>query len=396
MEETDVMSNQNKNTPANTENQEKKMTKYDRKVQARKAAEAREKRQRKITRITVAVVAAIVVLLAIGLPVGSRIIAKAEYISIGNHSFNKIEYDFLNNFYTSYTKSMYAYVGIIDTTKPLSEQQQSDGVSWQQYFDKMTVENLTKSVAVFEDAKSKGLTYDIAKDKEDFFKSCEDSAKNSSISLSKYLTNNFGAYASKSTLDDVLNFYLTATAHYEALLEQNKPEESEVAKEYVANRINYDTVTYNMLEIASNIADDASEEDIKSITERLLSNAEEIKSKFEGGTSFEELTKEYSELFDKNAEDEIVYEYKDKTSGSISSLYKDWLFDTERKENDITIIEDEDNHSYFIIAFVSRTKPEDTDQNISDDLAREKTDEYIETFVENYPLKDSKNHLNLK
>ena len=44
--------NMGKNNIPATENSEKKMTKYDRKMLARKEAEIREKRQRRMTRIT--------------------------------------------------------------------------------------------------------------------------------------------------------------------------------------------------------------------------------------------------------------------------------------------------------------------------------------------------------
>ena len=71
------MGNQKNQTPAD-KTAEKKMTKYDLKMQARKEAEAREKRQSMITRITALIVLVLVVIVAVAVPLTKRISAKGE------------------------------------------------------------------------------------------------------------------------------------------------------------------------------------------------------------------------------------------------------------------------------------------------------------------------------
>ncbi len=63
------MGNQKNQTPAD-KTAEKKMTKYDLKMQARKEAEAREKRQSMITRITALIVLVLVVIVAVAVRKG--------------------------------------------------------------------------------------------------------------------------------------------------------------------------------------------------------------------------------------------------------------------------------------------------------------------------------------
>ena len=110
------------NTPMTQENTEKKMTKYDRKMQARKEAEIREKRQRRLTQITAAVIIALVVIIAVAVPIGKKASARMEYIRIGNHSIDRIDYDFMYSYFSSYTLNMYTYFGLIDSKKSLADQ----------------------------------------------------------------------------------------------------------------------------------------------------------------------------------------------------------------------------------------------------------------------------------
>ena len=81
--------NKNSNQPA-----EKKMTRYDLKMQRRHQQEVREKRISMITKWGAAVVAAIIVIV-IGVSIYNSYADKhGEYVKVGSHSIKREEYDF--------------------------------------------------------------------------------------------------------------------------------------------------------------------------------------------------------------------------------------------------------------------------------------------------------------
>lgn len=398
------MSNQKNQTSANAEANEKKMTKYDRKVQARKEAADREKRQRTISRITAVAVLVIAVLIIIAVPITKRVNAKKEYFRIGEHSVNKIEYNFYFNTFTSYARSMYTYFGMIDSSKALSEQAYSENKTWQQFFDEMTVENLVQCFALADDAKAKGLTYDVASEITEFYDSLSASAQENEQSLSQYLKDTFGAYASKSTLEDALTVYLTAGKHNEYLLEQNKPSEDEVTAYYNENKNNYDTVNYQSFEVAAEVAEDASEDDIKAAMEKAKAAADEFKARLDAGEAFTDLYNEYNKSDESTEDEDTDADTEENTDPSLhentkfssaDTAYRDWLFDEKRAPMDSEVISDEAGNSYHIVSFLARTCPEDTNETISDTLASNAVSDYITPLYDNYPLNDSKDHLNL-
>lgn len=402
------------NIPA-TENSEKKMTKYDRKMLARKEAEIREKRQRRMTRITAAVIIALIAVIAIAVPVGRQIRVKSEYIRIGGHSINKIEYDFMSGYFTNYTRSMYTYFGMIDGTKSLSEQDFDETMTWQQYFDQTTVDSIRQCFILIDDAKEKGLTYDVKEKYDEFFASCESDAAANSMTLDKYLKANFGSYASKSSLKDILTQLLTASAHNDYLLEQNKPSDEAVESYYAENKNSYDTINFNLLELKAEIAEGASEEEISKAMEDAKKKADEFMARFQAGEPFLALYGEYGgeipseeDDSDKDSQEggsEDSGDDKDSlknaslksdvTYSSANTLYRDWLFEEGRTATDITAIEDKTGHSYHIVAFRSRQRPETVTETISDTLASRAVSEYIAGKSEPYRLTDKKDHLHL-
>ncbi len=76
------------------------------------------------------------------------------------------------------------------------------------------------------------------------------------------------------------------------------------------------------------------------------------------------------------------------------SAYRDWLFDEERKENEITAIESDS--TYYVVLFNLREKPDTVDDDISNTIASEKSRTYLDGISEGYTLSDPKDHLNLK
>ena len=128
--------------PSKSTEQEKPKTRYDRKMEARRKEAAREKRNSMIFRIIcIAFVVAIVGTagyFGVTKYVDYRTATKDLYLSVGDHQLTKLEYDYyfnttVNNYVNTYSYYL-SYIGL-DTTQPFDEQQYSEDITWQEYFE---------------------------------------------------------------------------------------------------------------------------------------------------------------------------------------------------------------------------------------------------------------------
>ncbi len=392
------MGNQKNQIPAESA-AEKKMTKYDRKMQARKEAEAREKRQALITRVTAVIVLALIIVIAIAVPVTKRISAKGEYIRVGNHSLSKIDYDFYYGYGVNSYLSTYSYIlpylGL-DTTKSFDSQSFDDTTTWQQYFDQMTVSNISQYLALCDDAEKSGFSYDISEDYDEFYSSLTAGATEQGVSLKSYLKSMFGTYATKSSLKDSVTTFLTAQAYYAHLLEENKPNEIEVSEYYTENKRDYDSVHFSVFDLQADIPEDATDEQKEAALAEAKTKADEFISRYQAGEDFLALCRAYATQAQAEtyaAEDASAYQTS--TYANMHSAYRDWLFDEARTPDEITAIED--STAYHIVLFNLREKPDTADDTISNTISSEKVRTYVSGLTESgYDLNDEKNHLNLK
>lgn len=389
----------NQKNPTTAENTaEKKMTKYDRKMQARKEAAEREKRQALVTRITAIAVAVLIVVVVVAVPLVKRANAKKEYIRIGSHSISKIDYDFhysygVNSYLTNYSYIL-PYLGL-DTSQSFDSQSYDENTTWQQYFDQMTVGNIAQYLALCDDAKKNGFSYDVSTDMDEFYSSLTEAATAQSITLKTYLKNMFGAYATKSSLNDAVTSLLTAQAYYTHLLEENKPDEAAVAERYAENKRDYDSVNFSSFDMQADLPEDATDEQKTAALAAAKEKADAFVSRYQAGEDFLALCREYATEDQKEtyaAADASAA--KDSTYANVHSAYRDWLFDEARTANETTVIED--STAYHIVVFNSRQKPDTVDQQISDTIASEKVRTYVDGIVEEYDLSDPDDHLNLK
>lgn len=390
------MGNQKNQTPAEG-TAGKTMTKYDRKMQARKEAEAREKRQRTVTRIAAIIVIALIAIIAIAMPVGKRINAKSEYIRIGNHSLSKIDYDFYYGYSVNSYLSAYAqilpYIGL-DTTKSFDSQSFDETMTWQQYFNQLAVSSARQYLALADDAKAAGFEYDVTEDYNELYATFSETAENQNISLKSYLKNMFGSYATKASIKDCVTTFLTAQAYYAHLLEENTPDDIAVSEYYKENKKNYDNIHYYAFDLQAEVAEDATDEERTAALAAAKEKAEKFASRYTAGEDFLTLCREYAteEQAETYADDDAAI-YKSSTYSNMHSAYRDWLFEDGRKENDITVVEGTD--VYHIVIFLLREKPDTVDETISNTLASEAASEYVDTLTESYALTDTKNHLKL-
>ncbi len=389
----------------NGQKTEKKMTKYDLKMQRRREEELRQQRRSRYTTIAGALIV-LVVVAVLGFKIyGGYQDKHGTYVTVGEHEVQRSEYEYyfytgVNNLY-SYYGNYLSYMGL-DLSQPLDEQTYMDGMTWKDYFDQQAVEQLKQVYALTDAAASDGFEYDASADVDAFVQSLETSAESADMNVNDYLKASYGSLA---TLDNVKSWVeksSIATAYYNSIEDATEISSDEVNAYYDENKDNYDSVDYLVCKIEADIPEEetetaASETETSSETETAAdetetsSETETAVSETESGETetlseeeqaaleaeqeaikeaamkaaeekanemLEQITEvsSFGALYADYATDNTVeYEKSNVKKASISpSAVGEWLFASERQAGDTTVIEDTTNNAYYVVYFSDR------------------------------------------
>ena len=197
-------------------------------------------------------------------------------------------------------------------------------------------------------------------------------------------------------MEPIIRENLMAGAYYNKLVEDNAPSEDEVKAYYEENQQSYDRVDYRSFVFKNDLADDASEDEIADAMEELKTKADAMMEARKGGDDFEELCIQNAAEEDKANYEDAETEYclsEGRRYAGVASTISDWLFEENRAEGDITVLEDEANHRYYVVEFIKRYFDEADNESISDTIASQRTSEYVSGLIANYPVEDIKGNL---
>lgn len=237
--------------PAKATEQDKPQTKYDRKMEARRKEAAREKRNALILRTICIIILAGIIgtagYFSITQYLEFHTATTEAYAAIGEHEITKLEYDYyfnstVNNYVNTYSYFLSA-MGL-DTTKSFEEQQYSEDMTWQEYFEQMTFEQLRREYALIDDAKATGFEYDMTEDYNTFVNTAKEAAKNNQMTMIGYYKAMFGDYATANNIKPLMENSLIAEAYYDKLMEDNTPTEDVVSEYYEEHKADYDQVSF--------------------------------------------------------------------------------------------------------------------------------------------------------
>lgn len=354
-----------------TEESEKKdekiVTRYDRKVQKRKEQAEQEKKERTIGIIVSAVIIVAVVALIASFPIRTWMAVNKTFVEIGGDKVSQVEFDYyyntMKNSYVSQYGSTMSYMGI-DLSGDLSSQMYSDTLTWQDYFQQLAVSNIQNNKALLKEANEAGFTYDEKEEFDTYKDVLKAQASEAGVSLSEYLKQAFGSYATIGRLEKTIKEYLHANAYYRQVSENSTPADEEIDTYYAENKDSYDSVDYRMLQFDADLPTEPT--DLADPVEESEDTADSTEST-DGSTDTEEAyqpseaeiayamsaAKEEADAALKtiSTEGELTKNAKRTT---VNSNYRDWMFDESRKDGDTTVIEDEDNHRYYVVEFVQR------------------------------------------
>lgn len=380
------------------EQQNKPVTRYDQKMEKRQKKAREDARKDRIFNLTVLGVAVLFVAAIVALFATSAInknkVVKDTYIKVGSYDVTKLEYDYYYNMivtnYLNTYSSILPYMGL-DTNADFAQQQYDETMTWKDYFDETTVNQLINVKAMTDDANANGFTAEVDADYSEFQTNMATNAAAAGVSEAQYYKAYFGRYATKQNLESYIKNNLFVEAYYNSLVDRFGPTEEEITDYYNENKNNYDKVSYHSFTFSPDTAADATEEQIAQAAEQLKESAEKMAERRRAGEDFKALCLEYAAEGEKEK-----YQTADSDASLIendiytyaSTIYRDWLFDENREPGEVTVVEDESAGVIYVVEFVARTYDENTNDTIKQTLAEGEVSEYIDSLMKAYEVVD--------
>lgn len=347
------------NKKSQAETTEKVMTKYDKKVQKRKEAELNAKKEKMKSRLVSAAVVIVLIAIIAYFPIRKGIALNSTYMQVGDEKVTELEFDYYYNLTVSsfISKNSYwlSYMGF-DTTKDFADQQYSEYLTWDDYFQEGTVANLKQVKALAKEAKAAGFEYDTTAEVDAHIEMIETSAADAEMTVKDYVKASLGQYATLKNLRPIIEESYYASAYYNDVIEGLEVTEDEITNYYNENKADYDSVDFKLITVEAEIPEGEKTTDA------------------EGNTTTADPTEEEVSLAMKNAKlaaDEKVAaldsegELKENVKYAFASTYyADWLFDDTRKAGDTTVIENSTANCYYVLKFEDRYLDETKSVNI--------------------------------
>ncbi|MBD5471642.1 MAG: hypothetical protein HDR20_01685 [Lachnospiraceae bacterium] len=388
------------NTAPEAGNEQKVMTKYDRKMEERRIQKEKDKKEEKRIKIIASVVG-IVLIAAIVISVVRPIVVKqmalnGTYIQIGSYNISQLEYDYYYYTVLNNNADMLSYYGL-DTSADLSAYMISEDMSFKDMYDNMAVEQIQQVKAVADEARKNGFVYDAETEYKSYMDSLNSFVEAQGFDLKEYYKETYGPYATVSNIVPFEKERMLVSAYSQELLEQNKPADEEVKAYYEEHKTDYDKVDYRSYIFTADLEADASEEAVAEAMEKSKADAGEMAKSRKEGTDFNELCLSYaSEESKENYEDpENDYSLAEgRYRSSITTVMADWLYDDARTEGDIEVLEDANSNRYYVVEFIKRYYDETDDERISNTLSNDAVINYINSLEEEgYEVSDPKGNL---
>ena len=365
---------------------EKVMTKYDRKVAKRKAEEKRLKREKIIFRAVFAgVIAGIIIAAAvIGGTRYNRIHNK--FISVDGKNIGQIEFDMYYNlsknammsqsFYNNMTMADYfSYMGYKSSENDKIQTNSQTGKTWYDYFADNALNTIKEYKALTKDMEANDFEYTSGDDDyADFTKQIEDAASQAGKSVKDYYKQSLGQYATEKNVKKYVMEYLKVNAYQNKLTEDFAATDAEVKEYYNEHKDLYDQVDYREFTVTAVDSTDGEMEQAKL-------KADEFAAGVSDEQSFIDLCKRNAQEGESKydtAEGSLLSKV---TSSNMDSGTSDWLLSDDRKEGDVTVIENTSSHCYYVLYFISKSYDGSMDETIASNVLNQKYSDYINNLT---------------
>lgn len=252
------------------------------------------------------------------------------YVIVGGEEISWEEFSFgystlVNNYVMEYSDYL-SWFGL-DLEKDFAAQYYSEGVTWEDYFEEMTLDALRRNKALKADAKANGFEKDVSLTLSRMEAQLREGAEDAGMSLDQYLEEYFGIPLTMSAVHAYLEEALFVNAYYSKLSSDFTPAAEKVVESYKESSQWFDYADYKIRSFDQKSFDSP---------EQALEQAELAKKTIRK---------------DGDLVTGITYD-------TANDFIRGWLFEDGRKEGDVTIIEDTEAQKYYCLAFEKRYRNE--------------------------------------
>ena len=325
------------NKKTTEQNEKKVITKYDLKQQRKEEQKIKEQKEKKRSAIIKVVVIALLVCFIASFPIHTYSVLNNTYITVGDEKITKVEFDYhyniTKNSYLNEYGSYMSYFGVDVTAPDFEDQMYSDTLTWRDFLEQMTVDNLIEGKAIKAEAAAAGFAPETDEEFENFKASIIVAAEMAGVSQKDYIRATYGSNATMNRIEDFVRESIVNTAYFAQIEESKAPTDEEVQTQYDNNTDSYDSVDYRITTINAELSSETpTDEEVKKAMAEAKKQADEAeKTVATEGTLHQGVTKTLT-----------------------ASLLSDWLFDSARKEGETTVIEDSTSNRYYAVAFEKR------------------------------------------
>lgn len=282
--------------------------------------------------------------------------ASTPVMTVGEHTVMIPEYNFY--YMTSYGQFMnsygdYASMFGLDITKPFDEQpcgMAEEGSTWHDYFSSQAEQQICFTMAYTDMAKAENMSLNEENKKalKEHIDGIAPFAKENNITEEEYFTKCFGDGMTKDLYTEIIERYYLAVQWQNEQSERigaTKYSDAEIEDYYKQNETQLGVVDYREFRFISPAtnAEDETDEQREEYLKKTVSDAHAMADKIKTEKDFIDLALENAPEEDKEKykNDDMTLKKGASNQGETDEISA-WLFDKERKVNDVTVIEGKD------------------------------------------------------
>ena len=306
-----------------------------------------------------------------------------EYATYGDIKITNIGYRYYFRQYADAfiekDLSVIDYIGLqpeIDYSKQIHDKE--TGETWEEFFEKKTVETLKEVAVMLAAAHEQGFT--LSDEEEDAYlkrakAEMQDNAKSHSLTLNQYISQKYVSGATFNDMKEVLLDEALYKKYKQSLYDDIVLSEDEINAYFNEHFERYNLITYRscllstteyMNSIAYDADDSSVNEDeltknlIKEAKEKVLKDAQYIMDNTDSPQKFEEFAHTYShkQALEEYKDEDISLKEKQAYEDCIE-VYRDWLFSKDRKKGDMAVIYSNVGETAYVLYYLK------SDPNVS-------------------------------
>lgn len=384
------------------ENTEKVMTKYDLKMQRR----AEEKNKQDLSLLVWKIIGIVVVVGLVGwiasYPIRTAVALNKTLFTVNGKPIKQVEYDYVyNNVRANYMANygdILSYFGLNQNTDP-SQIMYTENLTFKDYFDELTVDQLKQNIALEEEMTKAGYVYNAEEDFNNFMNTTQFMAESRGTTLDEYLKDNYGQYATKNRIKPIVIKAFETSNYYAKVTEDKAPDDAAIESYYKENTDNYDSIDYHVLTVEASLPTAPTE--LADEGAEVASDGSYTPSEAEKNAAMEKAKEEA-----KKAESTVATKgeaHVGELGSDINSTIRSWLFEEGRKSGDVTSIESTYENCYYVVGFDSRYLVNDVNETTGTVAWKDKAtaslqniymQDYIEEITAGVTVEDPKGYLN--